>query len=105
MVLLMKIMQKGNYILRNVWRYQSSNQEQLIKEGQTIQWPKKDKRTNNILQNTADKTKWSGFFLSEQLRFYCYRWFDTSAGELLVPDGIIRPVVSTSTLPCLLRYN
>jgi hypothetical protein len=27
---------------------------------------------------------------------YCYRWVDTSAGELLVPEGIIRPVVSVT---------
>jgi len=29
-------------------------------------------------------------------RFYYYYWVDTSAGELLVPEGIIRPVVSVS---------
>jgi aryl-alcohol dehydrogenase-like predicted oxidoreductase len=30
------------------------------------------------------------------LRFYYYHWVDTSAGGLLDPDGIIRPVVSAS---------
>jgi len=34
------------------------NQNLLIKEGQTIQWPKKKyKRTNNDLQNTTQKNK------------------------------------------------
>jgi len=32
------------------------------------------------------------------LRFYYYHWVDTSAGGLLVPEGIIRPVVSVSAL-------
>ena len=40
-------------IIKRIWRYQSSNQNQQIKEGQTTQWPKekvqKDKQwyTNN----------------------------------------------------------
>jgi hypothetical protein len=29
----------------------------------------------------------------------------TSAGELLPPEGIIRPVVSVSALPWFIRYN
>jgi hypothetical protein len=32
------------------------------------------------------------------LRFYYYHWGDTSAGGLLVPDDIIRPVVSASII-------
>ena len=32
--------------------------------------------------------------LIEYLCFYCYHWIDDSAGGLLVPDGIIRPVIS-----------
>ena len=32
------------------------------------------------------------------LRFYYYRLVDTSAGGLLLPDSIIRPVASVSTL-------
>ena len=30
------------------------------------------------------------------LRFYYYHWVDTAAGGLLVPKGIIRPVISVS---------
>ena len=33
-------------IISSNWEYQQGNQKPLIKEGQTIQWPK-DKRTNN----------------------------------------------------------
>ena len=33
------------------------------------------------------------------LHFYiCYHWVDTTAGGLLVPEGITSPVVSTSVL-------
>ena len=32
------------------------------------------------------------------LRFYYYHWVDTFVGELLVPEGNIRPVVSASAL-------
>jgi hypothetical protein len=38
------------------------------------------------------------------LRFYYYHWVDISAGGLLVPEGIIRPVVSDSTLTWFIRY-
>jgi hypothetical protein len=38
------------------------------------------------------------------VRFYYYHWVDTSAGELLVPDGIIRPVVSVSALAWFIRH-
>ena len=38
------------------------------------------------------------------LRFYYYHWVHTSAGGLLVPDGIIRPVVSASALTWFIRY-
>jgi len=38
------------------------------------------------------------------LRFYYYHWVDTSAGGLLVPEGIIRPVVSAATLTWFIRY-
>ena len=31
------------------------------------------------------------------LRFYCEHWADISAGELLVPEGIIRSVVAAPT--------
>jgi hypothetical protein len=51
------------YNIRRVWRYQNG-----IEEGQTTQWPKekdrqnndqkkKDKKTNNDLQNITHKTK------------------------------------------------
>jgi len=33
-----------------------------------------------------------------------YHWVDTSAGELLVPDGFICPVVSASALTLFTRY-
>ena len=36
-------------------------------------------------------------FISYNLSCY-YHWVDTTAGGLLVPEGIIRPVVSTSVL-------
>jgi hypothetical protein len=38
------------------------------------------------------------------LRFYYYHWVDTSAGGLLVLEGIIRPVVSASGLTWFIRY-
>ena len=37
------------------------------------------------------------------VRFYYYHWFDTSAGELLVTEGIIRPVVNASALKWFIR--
>ena len=37
--------------------------------------------------------------------FYYYHWVETPAGGLLVPEGIIRPVVSVSTLTWFIRYN
>ena len=83
---------------------------------------------NNINSgNTKQKTK-SGFYLSQTFKiiflsnlsilsvpeegystnescalylnicFYHYHWVDTSAGGLLVPEGIIRPVISASAL-------
>ena len=33
-----------------------------------------------------------------------YHWIDTSAGELLVPEGIIHPVVSALVLKWFIRY-
>lgn len=30
------------------------------------------------------------------LRFYYYHWVDTPASELLVPEGIVHPIVSVS---------
>jgi len=38
------------------------------------------------------------------LGFYYYHWVDTSAGRLFAPEGIIRPVVSASTLTWYIRY-
>ena len=38
------------------------------------------------------------------LRFYYYHWVDTSAGELFVTEGIIRPVVSASAPTWFIRY-
>ena len=37
-------------------------------------------------------------------RFYYYHWVDTSAGGQLVPEGIIRPVVSASALTWFITY-
>jgi hypothetical protein len=34
---------------------------------------------------------------------YYYHWVDISAGGLLVPDGVILPVVSASSLAWLIR--
>ena len=39
------------------------------------------------------------------LPFCCYHWVDTFAGSLLVPEGIIRPAVSTSALTCSISSN
>ena len=36
--------------------------------------------------------------------FYYYHWVDTSAGGLLVPEGIIHTVVSASALTWFIRY-
>jgi hypothetical protein len=33
-----------------------------------------------------------------------YDWVNTSAGGVLVPEGIIRPVVSASALTWFIRY-
>jgi len=38
------------------------------------------------------------------LRFYYYHWVDTSAGGLLVPEGIIHPIVGVSALTWLIKY-
>jgi hypothetical protein len=41
------------------------------------------------------------------IAFYYYHWVDTSAGGVLVPDGITRPVVSvsiTGSIPPLVDY-
>ena len=35
---------------------------------------------------------------------YYYHWVDTSAGGLLVPKGIIRPVVTASALAWVVGY-
>ena len=45
-----------------------------------------------------------GFLLIYDLRFYYYHWVDTSAGGLLVPEGIIRTVVNASALTWFIRY-
>jgi len=37
-------------------------------------------------------------------RFYYYHWVDISAGGLLVPEGIMHPVVSVSALTFFIRY-
>ena len=36
--------------------------------------------------------------------FYYYHWVDTSVGGLLVPEGIIHPVVSVLALTWFIRY-
>jgi hypothetical protein len=36
--------------------------------------------------------------------FFYYHWVDTSDGGLLVPDGIIRPIVSDSELTLFIIY-
>ena len=45
--------------IRWVWRYQRGNHDQnpLIEKGQTTQWQRKDKRTNNDLQSIHIKLK------------------------------------------------
>ena len=42
--------------------------------------------------------------LNLNICFYYYHWFDASAGGLLVPEGIIRPVVGVSVLKWFIRY-
>jgi hypothetical protein len=39
------------------------------------------------------------------LRFYHYHWVDTSASELLVTEGIIRPVTSASAMTLFIIYT
>ena len=59
-------------------------------------------------QNRRWKWKWLKYLrINLIFTLYCYRWVDTSAGELLVPEGIIRPVVSvtiTGSIPLLVNY-
>jgi hypothetical protein len=43
-------------VVRRVCRYQRGNKNPLVEERQTIKWSK-EKRTNNDLQNTTQKTK------------------------------------------------
>ena len=38
------------------------------------------------------------------IRFYYYNWVDTSAGGLIVSDGIIHPVISAPALAWFIRY-
>jgi hypothetical protein len=45
-----------------------------------------------------------GFLLIYDLHFYYYHWVDTSAGGLLVSEGIIHLVVSASALTWFIRY-
>ena len=47
------------FSIGRVWRYQGRNQNPEVEEGQTKDndQKKKDKRTNNDLQNTTQKTK------------------------------------------------
>jgi hypothetical protein len=35
---------------------------------------------------------------------YIYDWVNTSAGGVLIPEGIIRPVVNASALTWFIRY-
>jgi hypothetical protein len=37
--------------------------------------------------------------------FYYYHWVDTSAGGLLVPEDIIRPVVNAAALACFITIT
>ena len=37
--------------------------------------------------------------------FYYYHWVDTTAGGLLVPEGIIRPVVGASVLTTISKIH
>ena len=37
-------------------------------------------------------------------RVYYYQWVDTSAGGLLVLEGIRRPVISTSSLMWFIKH-
>jgi len=34
----------------------------------------------------------------------CFGWIDTSADRLLVPEGVIHPVVNVSVLTWVIRY-
>jgi hypothetical protein len=43
-------------------------------------------------------------FGSKKTPVYYYHWIDTSAGGILVSDGIIRPIVSVSALMRFIRY-
>jgi hypothetical protein len=66
---------------------------QLYRGGQ-LYWlrkPEYPERTTDLSQVTY-------------LRFYYYHWVDTFSGGLLVPEDIIRPVVSVSALTWFIRY-
>ena len=43
--------------MRRVWRYQRGNQNPLIEEGQTTQWPKEQKYKQRSTKHTWHKTK------------------------------------------------
>ena len=99
--------------LRQAWRYQGSNQEQLI-EGQTMD---KRKRTNNDIQNTTQNTRpsntnvtknqlWSQVLLegcAVKQSLLCYRWctchsWKASSITDRVKPGTTELVFSTSLL-------
>jgi hypothetical protein len=58
-----------------------------------------------LTENIPVKCLCKGIYYSANvcLHFYFYHWVDTSAGGLLVPDCIIRPVVSVSALIYIIR--
>jgi hypothetical protein len=51
---------------------------------------------------TIDKDSTHSFIW--YLRFYYTRWVDITAGVLLVPEGIIHPVITVSALTWFIRY-
>jgi hypothetical protein len=64
---------------------------QLYRDGQFYCWKEPEKTTD--LQQITDKLDHAHY-----RRVYHYHWVDAYAGELLVPEGITHPVVSTSEL-------
>jgi len=87
-----------------VWRYQRGINNPYIEE-KTTQWPKeKVEKDKQRPTKHTQSTWWRSFQKNWYLRLYYYHWVDTSAGELLVADGINRPIVSMSAPTGFIRY-
>ena len=55
-----------------------------------------------LFQKSVGRTK---FYICVFITTILYHWVDTSAGGLLVPEGIIRPVVGALALTWFIKYT